>query len=335
MSRPPSKAAQETVDRVRQALGQPTAPQAAVSACPTAGGTTGVRFHDAARVRNLKIWKAVGDITRIGNPFYRLHDGRAGNTTSIDGRTIANFSSYDYLGLNGHPDSLRRSKGSDRPLRHVGLGKPAIGRRKPGASRSRVCLGAPERHRGRHRVRERPRHERVGDRRIAGTGRPDRGGRRHPQQHRRGCQTVGRQANSLPAQRPRRIRACLAAQPRAPSSCLDRRGRTLRHGRRRTGSGWFDQAQAPLQCLAHGRRGARDRRSRPHRAGCRRGAGYRPYGGRDLDGHAQQDAGGRRRLHRRKSRAHRTDQSTRRRGSSTASASRRRWPPRQRLRSTS
>lgn len=52
----------------------------------------------------------MGDITKIGNPFNRLHDGRAGSTTSIDGRTVANFSSYDYLGLNGHPDIAAAAK---------------------------------------------------------------------------------------------------------------------------------------------------------------------------------------------------------------------------------
>ena len=110
MSRPPSKAAQETVDRVRLALGHPTAPQAKPSAHATAGERREFDFTTLPEYEILKIWKAVGDLTRIGNPFYRLHDGRAGNTTSIDGRTIANFSSYDYLGLNGHPDVSAAAK---------------------------------------------------------------------------------------------------------------------------------------------------------------------------------------------------------------------------------
>jgi len=110
MNQPRSNAAQETVDRVRQALGQSTAPQAR----PATGQATGERrefdFTTLPEYEILKIWKAVGDLTSIGNPFYRLHDGRAGNTTSIDGRTIANFSSYDYLGLNGHPDVAAAAK---------------------------------------------------------------------------------------------------------------------------------------------------------------------------------------------------------------------------------
>ncbi|WP_295591453.1 aminotransferase class I/II-fold pyridoxal phosphate-dependent enzyme [uncultured Lamprocystis sp.] len=39
----------------------------------------------------------------ISNPFFRPHDGIAGNTTVIAGQTYINFSSYNYLGLSGHP----------------------------------------------------------------------------------------------------------------------------------------------------------------------------------------------------------------------------------------
>lgn len=39
----------------------------------------------------------------IGNPFFRTHEERAGATTQIEGLRYDNFSSYDYLGLNGHP----------------------------------------------------------------------------------------------------------------------------------------------------------------------------------------------------------------------------------------
>ncbi len=110
MTQQRSNAAQETVDRVRQALGQSAAAQARPGSGPGTGGRRDFDFTTLPEYEILKIWRAVGDITKIGNPFYRLHDGRAGNTTSIDGRTVANFSSYDYLGLNGHPDIAAAAK---------------------------------------------------------------------------------------------------------------------------------------------------------------------------------------------------------------------------------
>jgi 8-amino-7-oxononanoate synthase len=39
----------------------------------------------------------------IRNPFFRAHEGSAGASTVIDGRSLVNFSSYNYLGLSGHP----------------------------------------------------------------------------------------------------------------------------------------------------------------------------------------------------------------------------------------
>lgn len=54
--------------------------------------------------QQLKTQRATADLLGVDVPFFRPHDGRAGATTLIAGRECVNFASYDYLGLNGHPD---------------------------------------------------------------------------------------------------------------------------------------------------------------------------------------------------------------------------------------
>ncbi|MEM8502136.1 MAG: aminotransferase class I/II-fold pyridoxal phosphate-dependent enzyme [Cyanobacteria bacterium P01_D01_bin.1] len=39
----------------------------------------------------------------LGNPFFSLHEGTAKDTTQIEGRSLINYASYNYLGLSGDP----------------------------------------------------------------------------------------------------------------------------------------------------------------------------------------------------------------------------------------
>lgn len=60
-------------------------------------------FEKLAGYRELKLQRSAADLIGLANPFFRVHDAKAGATTRMEGRTFTNFSSYDYLGLNGHP----------------------------------------------------------------------------------------------------------------------------------------------------------------------------------------------------------------------------------------
>lgn len=54
--------------------------------------------------------KAAADRLGLRNPFFIAHDGVAGAVTRIEGREYLNFSSYNYLGLSGHPAINKAAK---------------------------------------------------------------------------------------------------------------------------------------------------------------------------------------------------------------------------------
>lgn len=92
-------------------------------------------FEDLEGFEAIRIQQGIATSLGIANPFYRLHEERAGATSRIDGRDIVNFTSYDYLGLNGHPQiveavaeaamrwgtsvSASRLTSGERPVHHA------------------------------------------------------------------------------------------------------------------------------------------------------------------------------------------------------------------------
>jgi len=61
-------------------------------------------FENHPACASFRMLTALAERFNIGNPFFKVHEGTAGSITRIDGREYLNFSHYNYLGLNGHPE---------------------------------------------------------------------------------------------------------------------------------------------------------------------------------------------------------------------------------------
>ncbi|MDP1967453.1 MAG: aminotransferase class I/II-fold pyridoxal phosphate-dependent enzyme [Reyranella sp.] len=105
--------AQATIDRVRRVLKNPPVAATRQSESARTGAKSGgrdVNFATLPEYEVINLAKAVGHLAGLEDPYFRLHDGLARETTSLNGRQVVNFSSYDYLGLNGHPDVVAAAK---------------------------------------------------------------------------------------------------------------------------------------------------------------------------------------------------------------------------------
>lgn len=63
-------------------------------------------FETLPAYREILMDREVGPVLGFKNPYYRVHEARAGVTTRIHGRELLNFASYDYLDLNGNSEVL-------------------------------------------------------------------------------------------------------------------------------------------------------------------------------------------------------------------------------------
>ncbi len=71
-----------------------------------------VDFSTLSGYEELRFQRSIAEKFGLENPYFRMHEGMAGAHTVIDGRSLLNFSCYDYLGLNGHPEIIEAAKGA-------------------------------------------------------------------------------------------------------------------------------------------------------------------------------------------------------------------------------
>jgi 8-amino-7-oxononanoate synthase len=68
------------------------------------------RFDRFPGYEKILVAQGAGKRLGLANPFFKVHEGVAGATAKIEGRILVNFSSYNYLGLAGHPRINRAAK---------------------------------------------------------------------------------------------------------------------------------------------------------------------------------------------------------------------------------
>ncbi len=78
----------------------PTPPPAA----PTPRRAREMSFESIPAYQQITTQRGLAEALGLRFPFYQPHQAMAGARSVIDGAPVANFASYDYLGLNGHPE---------------------------------------------------------------------------------------------------------------------------------------------------------------------------------------------------------------------------------------
>jgi 8-amino-7-oxononanoate synthase len=97
-------------------------------AAETAAGRLDVL--DLEGFREIRMIREAAEFLGIADPFFRVHEGIAGAETMIGNRVYVNFASYNYIGLNGHPDITSAAKAAiDRYGTSVSASRPVSGER--------------------------------------------------------------------------------------------------------------------------------------------------------------------------------------------------------------
>ncbi len=68
------------------------------------------RFDSYPNYKDMLIQKAASEQLGLENPFFRVHEGIAADTSVVNGQECINFSSYNYLGLSGDQRVMQAAK---------------------------------------------------------------------------------------------------------------------------------------------------------------------------------------------------------------------------------
>src|SRR5438874_3932706 len=102
------------------------------SADPAANdGTAGrLDISQLEAYREIRLIEEAAEYLGIGDPFFRVHEGIAGDETLIGNRSYLNFASYNYVGLNGDQRIADAAKTAiDRYGTSVSASRPVSGER--------------------------------------------------------------------------------------------------------------------------------------------------------------------------------------------------------------
>jgi 8-amino-7-oxononanoate synthase len=98
------------------------------------GGSDRLDVRELESYREIRLIEQAAEYLDIADPFFRVHEGVASAETVIGNRSYLNFSSYNYIGLNGDP-------------RIAAVAKAAIDRYGTSVSASRMVSGERPVHR--------------------------------------------------------------------------------------------------------------------------------------------------------------------------------------------
>jgi 8-amino-7-oxononanoate synthase len=80
--------------------------------------------------REIRMIREAAEFLGISDPFFRVHEGIAAAETVIGNSAYINFASYNYIGLNGHPEIVSAAKAAiDRYGTSVSASRPVSGER--------------------------------------------------------------------------------------------------------------------------------------------------------------------------------------------------------------